>query len=80
MLTFASNKKRPGVLSEAGLMGDLISPVSLVAGTRNRRYRRNENGDPEGSPVSGVAGPGNTRCLQSPFLRLIERNIPKLAA
>jgi len=34
MLTFASNKKRPGVLSEAGLMGDMLSPVSLVAGDR----------------------------------------------
>ena len=33
MLTFASNKKKPSPLSEAGLMGDLLSPVSLVAGT-----------------------------------------------
>ena len=33
MLTFAANKKRPDFLSEAGLLGDLISPVSLVAGT-----------------------------------------------
>ena len=33
ILTFASNKKRPGILSEAGLLGDLLSPVSVVAGT-----------------------------------------------
>ena len=33
ILTFAANKKRPHFLSEAGLLGDLISPVSLVAGT-----------------------------------------------
>ena len=33
MLTFASNKKKPSPLSEAGLMGDMLSPVSLVAGT-----------------------------------------------
>jgi hypothetical protein len=33
ILTFTSNKKRPGILSEAGLLGDLLSPVSLVAGT-----------------------------------------------
>ena len=29
ILTFATNKKRPDILSEAGL----LSPVSLVAGT-----------------------------------------------
>ena len=33
ILTFAANKKKPDFLSEAGLFGDLISPVSLVAGT-----------------------------------------------
>ena len=33
ILTFAANKKRPDFLSEAGLLGDLLSPVSLVAGT-----------------------------------------------
>jgi site-specific DNA recombinase len=33
ILTFASDKKRPDVLSDAGLLGDLLSPVSLVAGT-----------------------------------------------
>ncbi|MGB8843560.1 MAG: recombinase family protein [Aliidongia sp.] len=32
MLTFASNKKKPDFLSEAGLLGDLVSPVSVVAG------------------------------------------------
>jgi site-specific DNA recombinase len=33
ILTFASNKKRPDLLSKAGLSGDFLSPVSLVAGT-----------------------------------------------
>ena len=33
ILTFAANKKRPDFLSEVGLLGDLISPVSVVAGT-----------------------------------------------
>ena len=32
MLTFAANRKRPDLLSEAGLLG-LLSPVSVVAGT-----------------------------------------------
>ena len=44
ILTFAANKKKPDFLSETGLLGDLISPVSpesVVAGTRfhlNLRY------------------------------------------
>jgi site-specific DNA recombinase len=42
ILTFASDKKRPDILSEAGLLGDLLSPVSLVAGTRNTRCRHLE--------------------------------------
>jgi site-specific DNA recombinase len=33
MLSFAAHKKNPGFLSEAGVLGDLVSPVSLVAGT-----------------------------------------------
>ena len=33
ILAFAANKKKPGPLSEAGLSGDFLSPVSLVAGT-----------------------------------------------
>lgn len=33
ILTFAANKKRPDFLSEAGLLGDPVSPLSLVAGT-----------------------------------------------
>jgi hypothetical protein len=33
ILTFASDKKRPDVLSDAGLLGDLLSPETLVAGT-----------------------------------------------
>jgi site-specific DNA recombinase len=32
MLSFASDKRKPGFLSEAGLLGDLVSPVSVVAG------------------------------------------------
>jgi hypothetical protein len=59
ILAFASNKKRPSPLSESELMGDLLSPVSLVAGARNQRSRRPQPG---------------------PFVSLIERKIPKLAA
>jgi site-specific DNA recombinase len=33
ILTFAAAKKKPDFLSEAGLLGDLVSPVSVVAGT-----------------------------------------------
>jgi site-specific DNA recombinase len=33
MLTYASGKKKPDFLSEAGLLGDLVSPGSVVAGT-----------------------------------------------
>ncbi|PWB83012.1 MAG: resolvase, partial [Methylocystaceae bacterium] len=33
MLRFAAGKKKPDVLSEVGLIGDLLSPVSVVAGT-----------------------------------------------
>ena len=83
ILTFAANKKRPDFLSEAGLLGDLISPVSVVAGTRHTRSLRNGAGDPEGSPVSVVAGARNTRCLRSsssPFRGLIECYVPRLAA
>ncbi len=58
--------------------------LSVVAGTRNTRYRRNgsqnANGTPSGAPPlvsqgSLVAGARNTR-----FLRLIEQAIPRLAA
>ena len=38
-VTCAANKKRPDLLSEAGLMGDLISPVSVVAGTGSHLCR-----------------------------------------
>lgn len=34
ILTFAVNKTRPQFLSETGLLEDLISPVSVVAGSR----------------------------------------------
>ncbi|WCM25852.1 recombinase family protein [Sphingomonas sp. QA11] len=53
---------------------------SMVAGTRNQRYRRNKSGDPEGSPVSLVAGAHNQRCLRNSFTRLFEMHIPKLTA
>ena len=33
LAAIAANKKRPDFLSETGLLGDLISPVSVVAGT-----------------------------------------------
>ncbi len=33
ILAFATNKKKPSPLSEAGLVRDFLSPVSLVAGT-----------------------------------------------
>jgi hypothetical protein len=32
MLSFAAGKRMPGFLSEAGLLGDLVSPVAVVAG------------------------------------------------
>jgi site-specific DNA recombinase len=32
MLSFAAGKRKPGFLPEAGLLGDLVSPVSVVAG------------------------------------------------
>jgi hypothetical protein len=34
ILTFASANKRPAFLTEAGVLGDLISPASVVAGRR----------------------------------------------
>ncbi len=40
MLRFAAGKKKPDVLSEVGLVGDLLSPTSMVAGTRNTRFLR----------------------------------------
>ncbi|MBU3889762.1 recombinase family protein [Methylosinus sp. KRF6] len=33
MLRFAAGKKKPDLLSEVGLIGDLLSPTSVVAGT-----------------------------------------------
>ena len=41
ILRFAANKKNPDVLSEAGVLGALLSQESVVARTRNTRYRRN---------------------------------------
>ncbi len=38
MLLFAAGKKKPDVLSEVGLIGDLLSPTSMVAGTRCDRW------------------------------------------
>jgi site-specific DNA recombinase len=40
MLRFAAGKKKPDLLSEVGLIGDLLSPTSMVAGTRNTRFLR----------------------------------------
>jgi site-specific DNA recombinase len=40
MLRFAAGKKKPDVLSEVGLIGDMLSPTSVVAGTRNTRFLR----------------------------------------
>ena len=40
LLMFATNEKRPGFLSKTGLLGDLLSPLLLVAGTRFTRYLR----------------------------------------
>jgi site-specific DNA recombinase len=37
ILRFAANKKNPDVLSEAGVLGALLSQVMLVAGRRNHR-------------------------------------------
>jgi site-specific DNA recombinase len=48
ILQFAANKKNPDVLSEAGVLGALLSQESLVAGTRNTRSRRN------GTSVPGI--------------------------
>ncbi len=66
ILQFAANKKNPAVLSEAGVLGALLSQESLVAGTRNQRFLRNGSGDPENSesPVSLVAAGRNTRPLR----------------
>jgi hypothetical protein len=36
---FCSGQEKPDFLSEAGLLGDLVSPVSVVAGRRNHRCR-----------------------------------------
>ena len=66
ILRFAANKKNPDVLSEVGVLTDLLSQGSVVAGKRNIRSLRNgtnEKGDPFGSPSaisqeSVVAGAG----------------------
>ena len=53
ILRFAANKKNPDVLSEVGVLTDLLSQGSVVAGKRNIRSLRNgtnEKGDPFGSP------------------------------
>jgi site-specific DNA recombinase len=39
ILRFAANKKKTDVLSEAGVLGALLSQESLVAGRRHHRYR-----------------------------------------
>ncbi|RUW47985.1 hypothetical protein EOA32_27215 [Mesorhizobium sp. M1A.F.Ca.ET.072.01.1.1] len=40
LLRFAANKRNPDVLSEAGVLGTLLSEESWVAGTRNTRFLR----------------------------------------
>ena len=50
ILRFAANKKNPDVLSEAGVLGALLSQKSLVAGTRNTRSRRNGSQNASGAP------------------------------
>lgn len=77
----AANKKNPEILSEAGVLGALLSQESLVAGTRNTRCRQNGDQNAKGGPsgpsslASVVGGARNNR-----FLLLVERTIPKLAA
>ena len=53
MLSFASNKKKPGAPArEAGLSESLLSQALSVAGTRSTRWLRGS--DPQGSLVAGV--------------------------
>ncbi|MET4518271.1 hypothetical protein [Bradyrhizobium sp. I1.7.5] len=77
ILRFAANRKNPDVLSEAGVLVALLSQESLVAGTRNTRFRRNGTGVFEigVSQEMMVVGARITR-----FLRLVETVIPRLAA
>lgn len=83
ILRFAAGKKNPDFLSEAEALDNLLSQGSLVAGGRNRRSLRNGGKNAktsalkatEVSQVSLVAGARNQR-----YLRLVERQIPKLAA
>lgn len=67
ILRFAAGKKNPDVLAEVGVLDDLLSQGSVVAGKRNSRLLRNgtqnAKGDPLGSPStksqeSMVAGAG----------------------
>jgi site-specific DNA recombinase len=53
MLSFASNKKKPGAPTrEAGFSESLLSQALSVAGTRSTRWLRGS--DPQGSLVAGV--------------------------
>lgn len=60
ILRFAANKKNPDVLSEVGVLDDLLSQGSVVAGKRHSRLLRNGTGGPEASEPQGsvVAGVG----------------------
>ncbi|MDR0809376.1 MAG: recombinase family protein [Gemmobacter sp.] len=66
ILRFAAGKKNPDFLAEAEALDNLLSPGSLVAGTRNRRSLRNgpaqqktsAAGPTEVSQLSLVAGAG----------------------
>lgn len=71
ILRFATGKKNPDFLTEAKALDNLLSPGSLVAGTRSRRPLRNGSeqqktssaGALEVSQVSLVAGAGCHRNL-----------------
>ncbi|HWM82040.1 MAG TPA: recombinase family protein [Pseudolabrys sp.] len=67
ILRFVAGKKNPDVLSEVGVLDDLLSQASVVAGKRHTRSLRNGAGGPENgdSPGSVVAGGRITRSLQN---------------
>ena len=54
ILRLAANKKNPAVLSEAGVLGALLSQVSSVAATRNTRSRRNGSGNAKTSAAEAL--------------------------
>ncbi|WP_408735207.1 hypothetical protein [Gluconacetobacter diazotrophicus] len=73
ILQFAAHKKNATVHPDSGVLDAFVSQVSLIAGNRTLRSRRNvANGH---SQASLVAGEDNQR-----YLRLVDRGIPRLAA